>query len=230
MKRRSDSGQVGVETALVMPMTVFMILGILQLSMMQQARLLTEYAAYRAVRSGSLNQLNCPKMTDAAVEGLLPSLGRTDSAAKLAAAWLHTQGAIPMANRTTVGLRIAELDYIVTAANGFAGTPYTKEDFDDPNHPLTLTAKLTYNYELRIPFANALIHEMWTGGNYFHDQMDQLVPASVNHADTGRQAAHAADRAKYKRGNRYFVPIVASYSMRMMSNLQQNGATQGKCP
>ncbi|HLT28663.1 MAG TPA: TadE family protein, partial [Myxococcaceae bacterium] len=49
-RSRRESGQAGVESALVLPITLFMILGTMQLFMMTHARVMTEYAAYRATR------------------------------------------------------------------------------------------------------------------------------------------------------------------------------------
>jgi hypothetical protein len=245
MVRRSDSGQVGVETAIVMPMTVFMILGILQLSMMQQARLLTEYAAFRAVRAGAIDQVNCGKMLNAAVQGILPSLGRTDTAEDLIATYTipslaspRTPGGLrdPRHNISGVpGLDIVDIDWIVKQSNNAQQAPYTAQDFDDPDRSLYLVAQVTYDYELRIPFADFMIHEMWTGGNYLSGQVDQLVPTektTSNISDIQMQAHRMSEfssdpnsslRAKMVAAvvgfHRYFVPIVASYSMRMMSNL-----------
>ena len=45
-----ESGQAAVESALVMPLAVFLILGTLQLFMLLQGRIMAEYAAWRAVR------------------------------------------------------------------------------------------------------------------------------------------------------------------------------------
>ncbi|HYH99137.1 TadE family protein [Hyalangium sp.] len=83
-----ESGQVAVEAALIMPMMVFMALGILQLTMIQHAKLMTEYAAYQAARAGSVWNGNNERMHDAAIVALLPTMGRrTDSLPRLAEAW-----------------------------------------------------------------------------------------------------------------------------------------------
>jgi Flp pilus assembly protein TadG len=47
-RRRRDSGQSAVETALVLPLVTFMILGTLQLFMLLQAKLMAQYAVYQA--------------------------------------------------------------------------------------------------------------------------------------------------------------------------------------
>ncbi len=82
-----ESGQVAVEAALIMPLMVFMALGIIQLTMIQHAKLMTEYAAYQAARAGIVWNGNSERMHDAAVVALLPTLGRTDSLDTLADAW-----------------------------------------------------------------------------------------------------------------------------------------------
>jgi len=46
----TESGQATVEAALTLPLTVFLVLGTVQMFLLLQARLLTEYAAFRAVR------------------------------------------------------------------------------------------------------------------------------------------------------------------------------------
>ncbi len=244
MTRRRDSGQVAVETALMMPFTVFLILGTIKMSMMQQARLLTEYAAFRAARAGAIDQLACRKMLFAALEGILPAFGRTDDATTLGKSFLGVgtpQWGLPVANQTlAIGVDIVDIDYVVKHLQGAPQAPYTAQDFDDPNHPLTVVAQVTYNYALRIPFADYMIHQMWTGLEYFGGTVDALMPATNRHSnpddlatklkrmnafknDPGSVASKAAIVAAAKGmsagGHRYFVPIRASYTMRMMSNL-----------
>ena len=53
-QRRRESGQAAVETALTMPLLIFLVLGTTQLFRLLQARILAQVAAYRAVRAGSL--------------------------------------------------------------------------------------------------------------------------------------------------------------------------------
>lgn len=69
-----EGGQAMVEAAIVMPIYVFLILGLLQLGLMHQARLLTKYAAYRAARAGALNQARTASMEAAALGAVLPIL------------------------------------------------------------------------------------------------------------------------------------------------------------
>ena len=67
-----------------LPLMVFLMLGTLQLFLMMQARMLAEYSAFWAVRSGSVNHGECARMLDAAVLAVLPAITRTNSPQNLA--------------------------------------------------------------------------------------------------------------------------------------------------
>ncbi|HSP78878.1 MAG TPA: TadE/TadG family type IV pilus assembly protein [Myxococcaceae bacterium] len=69
-----QSGQAAVETALMMPLFIFLILGILQLGLMAQARIVGKYAVYRAARIGAMHHANTQAMEAAAIFHLLPVL------------------------------------------------------------------------------------------------------------------------------------------------------------
>src|SRR5699024_9728327 len=71
---RRASGQAAVETALVMPLAVFMVLGLLQLFMVLQARVLAQYAVGRAVRMGALNFGSCAAMQQTAIAIMFPAI------------------------------------------------------------------------------------------------------------------------------------------------------------
>ena len=69
-----NSGQAAVETAIVLPLNLFLLLGIIQFGMISQARYITKYAAYRAARIGAMNNANTDMMKKAAALTLLPVL------------------------------------------------------------------------------------------------------------------------------------------------------------
>ena len=71
-RRKRQSGQAMVETAITMPLFVFIILGSLQLALAHQARLMAKYAAYKAVRVGAMYHARVPRMEMAALMVLLP--------------------------------------------------------------------------------------------------------------------------------------------------------------
>jgi hypothetical protein len=86
-----ESGQAAVESALVLPLMTFMCLGIIQLTMMQHAKIMTEYAAYSAARTGIVWNGSNERMKDAAIIALLPTMGRTDSLFELGKTWALAQ-------------------------------------------------------------------------------------------------------------------------------------------
>ncbi len=70
-----ESGQAVVESALILPLWLMVALGAIQLALLQQARLVTEYGAYSAVRAGVVWSGNNERMRDAALLSILPSHG-----------------------------------------------------------------------------------------------------------------------------------------------------------
>lgn len=69
------SGQALSETAILLPLFTFMLLGALQLGLVYQARYLLKYAAYRASRAGALQHACDSPMRDAALSVLAPIMG-----------------------------------------------------------------------------------------------------------------------------------------------------------
>ena len=70
----SDCGQAAVEAALTMPLVLFCVMGTLQLFLMFNARILTQLAAYKAARAGSMNHGNCDRVVDAALVQVMPAI------------------------------------------------------------------------------------------------------------------------------------------------------------
>lgn len=71
--RSDQSGQALVESAIVIPLMTFLILGIIQLTMMQHAKIMTEYAAYNAARAGIVWNADKIIMENAAIISLMPT-------------------------------------------------------------------------------------------------------------------------------------------------------------
>lgn len=209
-----------------MPLFVFLILGMLQLALMHQARVMAKYAAYKAARVGSIHNAKPDAMLTAAKVVLLPVTGRqnTDSffnasSGKFAASWSSAKTA---ASPAPVKLTICEPNNVGPA------------DFDDPNGPLKhytrdwqvdnkgrLAIQLTFYYQLVIPFVNGIIWHIVTGKEHV-DTMRTLRLGNGNRSPkaagaTGNANTWAATKS-YASGGRYFLPIRASWSMRMQSN------------
>jgi hypothetical protein len=71
---RNRKGQALVESAIVIPLMTFIILGVVQLGMIQHARLMTEYAAFNAARAGIVWNADRFVMQNAAIISLLPTM------------------------------------------------------------------------------------------------------------------------------------------------------------
>src|SRR2546421_11171256 len=76
-----EGGQAMVEAAFVLPLTVALILCTIQITQLQQARVLVEYAAFNAARAGIVQNGNrgsdgtAGPVHDAAAPSLLPAHG-----------------------------------------------------------------------------------------------------------------------------------------------------------
>lgn len=71
-----------IETAITMPLFVFIILGSLQLALAHQARLMTKYAAFKAARVGSLYHGRVSRMEVAAAMVLMPVISHRGAGGK----------------------------------------------------------------------------------------------------------------------------------------------------
>jgi hypothetical protein len=233
-KRNQDAGQSGqaaVEAAIVLPLFVFLMLGILQIGLMHQARLMTKYASYRAVRAGALHNAKTEEMERAALAVLLPLVSQDrgggeyiqsiNSASDFKSKW----GASGV---TTNKMPDADMKYveIVTCGPLKGDVGGGKEvDFDDPNNAgqagwkesqkTKLRVQATFNYRMPIPFANWVIHAA---------AMNKEVPwvLRMGKKSTGPSKFAHSRYQKYREaadGGMYILPIRAAYTMRMQSNL-----------
>lgn len=151
-----------VETAITMPLFVFIILGSIQMSLIHQARLLAKYAAYKAVRAGSLYHAKVSTMESAALRVVLPMVTYQKSGQDL---FMKTRNAAqygvalavvgPTNLYPTMGQKIAEVTicgptraaasggnggHITTGPGGNGnGISGTEVSFDDP----TVAADMT---------------------------------------------------------------------------------------
>ena len=225
MTRRRRSGHSAVETALIMPMTVFIILGILQLGLMMHARYAAQYAAWSAARAASVHDGDCRAALTGALLAVAPAVGRTYNATDFLAVWNQAGTDVSPFRPARVALKdnlyggVAQLPVIT--AKMVASDPATPNfnngedaDFDRVGQPIMVTWEVIFNYELRIPFANAVIHESWTLANYFAKNSLVLPQDRADHA--------RGDLAPYvisaRQDRRYVIKIPATATMRMMSN------------
>ncbi len=175
---REESGQALVEAAFVLPMMLFLILCILQLTLLQQARIMVEYAAFNAARTGIVHNMNngvdgsdpspgAATMRNAAVYSILPAWGRTDSLPALTA----TLAAYEVADVPMRAAGIPQIKVTVLSPSKAAFAAYGQHlnqqelDFDDMRPAVTpstlLSIQVRYLFELRVPFADKMIRAIW---------------------------------------------------------------------
>ncbi len=215
-----------VETAIVLPLVIFLILGILQLSLMHQARMLTRYAAFKATRAGALHRAKIDIMKNAAFGVLLPIAGRvnaesfyrTDSPEGYADAWMQAAeasqpGGVPYVQ--------------VTICNPTSQAGWTDAtDFDDPEFAgvdswegyarTRLHVQVTFYYRLMIPFANMVL--WWI--TYGQENPIMLEVNRMNNYDPQNYGSGRAIEDTYQAAQQgiYYIPIRAHYAYRMQSN------------
>lgn len=238
----AESGQAAVESAIILPLYVFLILGILQLAMMHQARLLTKYAAYRAVRAGALHNADVGVMEKEALAVLLPMISERGGAGGAeiikpvnSASKFITKMTTFLPNRMfdAMGLKYAEVT-ICGPTTKDLGKTSGEVEFDAPlpknadwktSDRTKLRIQLTFNYRLPIPFADYVIVAA---------SRNQAVPYVLRLGKDGKDTDRASVSDKYwmlAQMGRYVLPIRATYTMRMQSNLyvSKNLPSTNKC-
>jgi len=243
MRRR---GQAAVETAIVMPLFVFIFLGMLQLGLMHQARLLTRYAAYKSTRAGAITRAKKDVMTQAALAVLVPITAGVDGLTRKAgsAGDYLTSYAFAKANIQD-GIPIVE----TTICNPVSGQLGVNSDFDDPRVASTkagdwtgfkrtrLHAQTTFYYRMIIPFANGILFWATAGVEPEHQETFSTLRLRSENADSNKDAWRNKKSRGYiplilglARGGKYYLPIRANYAMRLMSNVAQGELpAQNKC-
>jgi hypothetical protein len=183
MRAGRDSGQALVESALVLPMVLFCVLGSLQLFMLLQARILAEYAVFRAVRAGSLNHGDCEVMTDAALVSLLPALERTNTPEALRAAFKKHKG-----NRYSVGHQGQVLELWREEPKAREVPEVEDKLFDQPAtaaRPLVrLEARMVFWVPLQIPFADWVLQRIFLA-HWKLQEYDAANPMLIRQARAG---------------------------------------------
>ena len=172
--RKGEQGQAVVEAAFILPAMIFLLLLTIQLTQLQQARLMVEYAAFAAARTGIVkngdngasNGFDGP-MHDAAVIAILPTFGRTDSLTNLASAWVRFRADDAVLRPLGLSqVRVYVHNPVKADFNTFGQHLNGQEiDFDDVRPAAAeaslLSLQVRYLYEMKVPFANKLIQTIW---------------------------------------------------------------------
>ena len=228
--RHLDSGQAAVEAALTLPLTLFLILGCLQLFMLLQGRILAHYALARATRAGSVDHANCTTMSQVALAALLPSFARTDSPAALGQAFrLRRDG------RFDPGADGGRNEAIFWLYRVRPDTPPRDEeelfDLQGRRAIRVLEMELVFWYPLRIPFANWII-AILTAAQYGVRDIDGANPLMTAEKDPdwrmGKTMASAyggnmrSELLNRITAKHYALPIKTTYAMHMMTPVRDN--------
>ncbi|WP_224240127.1 TadE/TadG family type IV pilus assembly protein [Hyalangium gracile] len=255
--RSKESGQAAVEAALTLPLTVFLVLGTLQLFMMLQGRIMAEYAAFQAVRAGSRNHGDCVPMMHAALAGLLPNVvsymggGGGQPGQKLAQAWSQRIGSPdnpdPKYQSGIDGNHTGPI-FWMARERPLTGDVSGQEDaaFDDPrdlsgdpnNGGLRLEVRLVYWYALKIPFADWVISRMILAyfGLQDYNYANPLMLAERNAGWTAAGSPPTLDSlirnelVSRVMSGEYVFPIHATYGMRMMTPAKSVHFSTQNCP
>lgn len=224
-------GQAGVEAALVIPLCLFLILGILQLILLQQARLMTDYAAYRTARGGALAHARCNEMVNSALAALLP----TQAAVRDAPTSAERVGIVTEAwRRISATRRNRHLGVdvpIVRIRYRTAGGPtFVVSGFDQPllpgEAPRELSVELVHLHELQIPFANSIFLRTWLAQYWAQALASASNPLLVLEGEippppAASEGLDGQILSFIQRGllaSRYFLPIKSTFTLVMMSD------------
>jgi hypothetical protein len=249
-----EDGQAVVEAALVLPAMIFLLLLTLQLTQLQRARILADYAAFAAARTGIVFNGNPDKMKDAATLAILPSSGRTDDLEQIGLTLAHFK-----ATDAALGafgfeqLRLYVRNPVKADFRTFGGHLDGQEiDFDDVRpaaaEATLLSLQVRYLYELRVPFANRMIQAIWmaahagmlsswrgsdwTGPKYGTSTgpdavtVSSIAAAGTTVADGTPEGIRLAGLFAAAKAGHFYLPVEAFYTMRMQSNPYLNWARE----
>ena len=232
---RFQAGQAAVETAIVVPLMTFFILGILQLTLMHQASLMLEYAAFNAARSGAVWNMDKDRMKQAALVSLLPTMQPVRDLADVVTGYAKAK-IKDEAAETLLGMPLVDVQVLTPKKADFGKNKEIEFDAGD-RKKTQMTIRVAYLYEMHIPFANFLIFESWWASLVGQDLRGKS--ASLAFVDTKKvqlsrlQSGDFTKSCKYTGLNdskmkklrwvatlsgRYFKPLVTTYTMRMQSN------------
>lgn len=245
-----ESGQAIVEAAIVMPAMVFLILTLMQLTMVQHARIMTDYAAYCAARAGIVFNADNDAMTQAATVALMPTMGRTDTLTAFGTTAIRVM-TVEKAKRLVFNLPIVRVTTLSPRKSDFSANLSkhvggAEIDFDDVRaasvRPNQLQLEVKYLYRMPIPFANQILQSIYFAsrpGTYLLSTwggVDMTRPevfgqsaqnlATAAYVGSGEQDAAGIVAARLAGGRigGYFMPLRATYTMRMQSNAYQKNA------
>ena len=245
---RAASGQAAVETALTMPLMLFLVLGTIQLFMLLQAKVLAQYAIYQAARMGSVSNGRCDIMLHAAIFSFSPAIR--------ALMGPTVAGGSPGEKVATVFGQFRNNDYngfrgwsgdsiiwLVRESPRFPGTSViaARDHFDNPLgggvQPVRLELRAIFWAPLLIPFADWVFSRMALAhlGLQPYQRVNPLLAtqtANWQREATSRLTLQSPIAAEYLRrvnAGHFVYPIEVTYTMRMMSPVMLRDFAQPNC-
>ena len=221
--RRCQAGQAAVETALVLPMHLFLMLGILQMAMAYHAKLIAEYAVFKAARAASVYRIDCQRMINAAVIALGPTLqsagGNNGPSQNLTNA---INNALGTRNVSSAGTPRVIVQYWLEDPNPAA--PFDRQ-LQLGEKPMRIHTRLGYFFEYRVPFANWILARFWLSmhtGARWTAAYDPTMVVSANPQQPTRETGFDDELLTISQLNiangLYAPPVVSTWTMRMMSD------------
>jgi hypothetical protein len=233
---RRDSGQAAVEAALVMPLMLFILLGTTQLFMMLHARILTQLAAFQVTRAASMNHGNCDRMLHAGILQVLPAIEPFAKptgtlASNVAAAFNKYKNNTYGGRNVNVGSGKSvtfnsELLWIIRDVAGRPINAQEDEVFDQSVGPMRMETQVIFWFPMRVPFANWVLARTMLAhyGMQAYANQNPLMIRQRADWNQGTPNALSAEVANHLQASltagEYVFPIVASYTMRMMTPLK----------
>ncbi|MBL8954525.1 MAG: pilus assembly protein [Myxococcaceae bacterium] len=239
-----ESGQAAVEAALTLPLVLFMVLGTLQLFLMFNARILTQLAAYRAARAGSVNHGNCTRMVDAALLQVMPAIesfmrpGPLSAGQKLAAAYARRRFNAYNDQLSDGGKAITVTGTVVWIVRDVGPRPSAgaqDDDFDMGLPVQRLETQVIFWFPMRIPFANWVMSKALLahyGVQNYTAVNPLMTPQTAGWSSKGATSLNAAiigEMALRMNRGEFVFPISATYTMRMMTPLKSTNFIFKNC-
>jgi hypothetical protein len=227
-----DSGQALVESALTLPLTLFLVLGTLQLFLILQGRVMAQYAATRATRAGSLKHGSCDAMRDTSIAALLPTFTRSRTPLEVAEGYRVRRN-----GRYVPSLDLGHDESIVWLIRESPRRvlPYEEEEFDlASGRPRTLGLRLVFWYPMKIPFANWVINTI-TRATFRLGNLagaNPLMTAQRTSDWSGQETLNpqvGAELVRRAAVAHYVMPIQVTSSMRMMTPARQKNFVTPEC-
>jgi hypothetical protein len=237
-------GQAMVEFIIVIPLLLLLIMGTLQFALIYQAKITLNYAAFEAVRAGSVNNAQPYAMKFAMARSLAPMYTSAPTVANFKAA---RQRVLNELNDPVGGL--AQIDIINPTTDStffcdprdcnsplgipndnlvYRGVP---NNADDPNiqDANLLKIQVYYCYEMFVPFVNRIMWAMMRYGPtdvILRTDIPQMDPSEQRGNLQANTFANTCLVTRSNMDNRYFgVPIRAQGIMRMQSDVYRCSLT-----